>query len=606
MSYIGIERTPTDTTINWSEVGSKITTALNTEADKRTAEKKKIDDESNAIVEFAKTKVPLGNSDYINNIAINLSEHVQSRQLQANRDLKNGLMSQRDYSMLTNNIKSNVSVMFDLTKSYQAEYDEKMKRAQERGASGQEAAFMGKIEGFGNLKDLLPIIGRDGTMYLAKKGPDGKPLTGEDNVMTPQQAQARIKEKIDMYNLDGSVAESVKSLGKTITESIGDKGTAERLGFIRKLNDPTQMKDLSFVEGNRSAENLYLKAEKAIISKELSSSFNVASTLYDYLNVDPKTGKPYEVTTDPKIAASDSHYILWSEKNGIFSPDFESNENGKYQRKQAEEYVRTKVRASLNSEEDISTIQQPAKREPRPEQQWEYEARVGKQNTIRQANLLGYLYSGTPEQIKSATDYFAGLPNISRIVRKKDGVEVYNKAGEKNFVSFTGKDGKAKTQADFIRSLSSSTGVSGDLASLPDQSLGTGKKLNTTVPLTESKKETPPSSLEALTQGISKKLDSSMPPSVGTNDATEKETASALNPILSASGLSMKKSGWKNPLSQIVTIYKGKDALGEINLKDANAVDQIKAIMLKNIPDPTKDPVGFKQASSYFVAPREI
>ena len=419
MSYIGIERTPTDTTINWSEVGSKITTALNTEADKRTAEKKKIDDESNAIVEFAKTKVPLGNSDYINNIAINLSEHVQSRQLQANRDLKNGLMSQRDYSMLTNNIKSNVSVMFDLTKSYQAEYDEKMKRAQERGASGQEAAFMGKIEGFGNLKDLLPIIGRDGTMYLAKKGPDGKPLTGEDNVMTPQQAQARIKEKIDMYNLDGSVAESVKSLGKTITETIGDKGTAERLGFIRKLNDPTQMKDLSLVDGSRSAENLYLKAEKAIISKELSSSFNVASTLYDYLNVDPKTGKPYEVTTDPKIAASDSHYILWSEKNGIFSPDFESNENGRYQRKQAEEYVRTKVRASLNSEEDVSTIQQPAPPRPEPKQpvyEWQVNRADAKKDQENALQLWMKLFTeNTPEGKQTAKSGLLGSPAAQKL-----------------------------------------------------------------------------------------------------------------------------------------------------------------------------------------------
>jgi hypothetical protein len=595
MSNIGIEKRDIDL-IDWRKVSTNLVTGLEKEQQRRDTLKKEIDDNTRSL-EDAITRTPVGNNDKVNGWVMNYSANATEGLLAMHRGLKNGTIRPKDYSTFMANAKSSTSQIFDSIKAFNDEAKIVNERIQQGIASNQQAQVMALVEGFADLDKSTPIFQSDGTVQIVKLK-DGKPVDGADGRVTVNQLMGLIGTRIDKYDLDASSAAAVKQVGSFVSEILETKGGKDALAILAKTKDASQLQAIG-PDGQRVGKQ-WLKTEQLLADQMLASPWNIASVLSDH------SGGQYQITLDSEKAASDKNYILYSYEGGKLQPNF-TTDNGKKQKSIAEGLVKDKIRSQIDQEITKQAVrpQVEEKTPPRPEQQWEYEARVGKQNLTRQANLLGYLYSGTPEQIKSATDYFAGLPNISRIVRKTDGVEVYNKAGEKNFVSFTGEDGKPKTQADFIRSLSSSTGVSGDLASLPDQSLGTGKKLNTTYSKDiESKKETPPSSLEALTQGISKKLDSSMPPSVGTNDATEKETASALGPLLSASGLSMKKAGWKTPLSQIVTIYKGKDALGEINLKDANAVDQIKAIMLKNIPDPTKDPVGFKQASSYFVAPR--
>lgn len=591
MSNIGIEKRDIDL-IDWRKVSTNLVTGLEKEQQRRDTLKKEIEDNTRKLEDDI-ARTPVGNNDKVNGWIMNYSTKATEGLLAMHRALKNGSVNPREYSTFTANAKSNTSRIFDAVKAFNEESKLVNERSQKGISSIQETQMMALVEGFADLEKSTTIFQPDGNVQIVKLQ-NGKPIDGADGRITANQLMGLIGTRVDKYDLNASTAAAVKQVGDYISETLTSEGGKNALAIITKIKDPSKLPALG-PDGERIGKQ-WLKTEQLLTDQMLASPWNISSVLYDH------SSGQYQMTLDPEKAASDKNFVLYSYVGGKLQPNFET-ENGKKQKLIAEGIVKDKIRSQVGQEVTMQAVRPQVEEKPRPEQEWEYQARVSKQNTIRQANLLGYLYSGTPEQIKSATDYFAGLPNISRIERKTDGVYVYNKDNQKNFVSFYTEDGKLKTQADFIRSVSSSVGVSGDLASLPDQSLGSGKKLNTDY-TTESKKVSPPSSLEALTQGINKKLDKSMPPSVGTSDAKESETVSALAPILNASGLSVKKAGWSSPMSQIITIYKGKDALGEINLKDPTAVDQIKTIMLKNIPDPTKDPVGFKQASSYFVAPR--
>jgi hypothetical protein len=159
---------------------------------------------------------------------------------------------------------------------------------------------------------------------------------------------------------------------------------------MTKVTDPTKRVGLS--QEGQQAVDAYIKTENQIVEAQLSNPYNISSVLMDWTGgIDPKSKKPYQVTLDPNVANSSSHYILFGYKNGVFQPDFESTANGKAQQGEASTYVKNKFRSMLEQKTEIQPFNQPRK-EYAPE--YVYSAGQKKKQESDALSLWQQIYSG--------------------------------------------------------------------------------------------------------------------------------------------------------------------------------------------------------------------
>lgn len=586
MSYIGIKERKSDSLIDWSKVGSDISNVIIQDAKRRESEKKLIEDQSNELIQKARTEAPIGNADYVNKIVSDYSDQVQQRQLQLHRMLKNGMISQKDYTLFTNNLRTNTGELFGLFKEYQAEYDNKMDRYQKGISSISEVKAMALIEGFGNLSELVPVITEDGSAKLVRVGKDGKPLPGADNAVSVSQAKSRIKEKFDKYNLNDDIKGSIDQLGTVVIEKVKSAGRGgSALGFLEKITDPTVRLDEKGKEDRKS----YLKVEDAIISEKLSSPYRVASVLFDYAKMSG-SGKDYNMTTDPNLAAKDDSYILYTEKDGkILQPDF-TTANGKKQIAQAEEFVRTKIRSGLSQKTELQAIQQPA-----PPQPSEWQSRLGKENerTDQVGNMIGWLYSGTSSQMDSAAKFFGALDENNKVDRTDEALIITRKNGQKLTLPFRDAAGNLIPKREFVLSVSSALlGEGVDVKRVVGASLKSGNNFQSgNASFEKTLPPAPPSSIQAITDKA--KASTLNIAGLGTGSANQESILEELNPTLSAFGIRGETSGYLTG-SEYITLFdkKGKKIV-EVNLKSPSAKAAISNALIQSIPDIEKDTQSF-------------
>lgn len=438
--------------IDWSEVGSQLTNTLKQEALLREAKKKALDDASRQFGEELEN-APQGMSDDVNKYITDYAGDMQQYRLLTDRLLKSGQMKPKDYALIRQNSKDGTKRMFDLGKEYQDEFSVKTERRQKGESSEAETQFMAMVEGFANLGQTKALINpTTGAISIGKMVDKNGVKTlaeGPDNYMTVNQLRNRIKEKIDKYALNDNLSQEAKLLGDVVNEVVTSTGSATQTGFLTKVTDPTKRKGLS-QEGQQAVDK-YIETEKLIIEAQLSDPAHVSSVLFDWTGgIDPKSKKAYQVTTDEKIANSSSHYILWSHKNGVFQPDFESTQNGKDQLKTAEEYTKNKFRSMLEQKTEVQPFSQP-----RTEYAPQYVLDRGDQKKSAQTsgNMLAKLYSGTPAEQQAAINHFYGMPNVKNVSRNNDGVSITFNDGTTKAIPFKNANtGEMMTQQDFVRS----------------------------------------------------------------------------------------------------------------------------------------------------------
>ncbi|NCW80925.1 MAG: hypothetical protein EBV68_03510, partial [Betaproteobacteria bacterium] len=388
--------------INWFQVGKDITDGIKKEDELR--QKRKAETEAafrKDIQELA--NAPQGNADYVNQWTLNYANDATEYLLQINKLLKAGAIKPKDYNIINQNLKDGTTNLFNLSKEYQAEYEEKMKRAQPGGdGSAAEAQIMGMIEGFANLRDTKALINpTTGLISVGKMvTKDGVKVLeeGADNYMTVNQLRNRIKQKINKYQVNDDLKGEVDLLGDVVNEGVTKTGSSTQTGFMTKVTDPTKRVGLS--QEGKQAVDAYLQSEKDIINSKLTNPYNTSSILFDWTGgIDPKTKQPYQVVFDEKLAKTSSHYVLYSMKDGVMQPDFDSTENGKEQKKEAEKYLTNKFRSMLEQKTEIQPFAQP-RAEYAPA--YVYERGDKKKEVQVQGNMIAKLYSGSPAEQQEA------------------------------------------------------------------------------------------------------------------------------------------------------------------------------------------------------------
>lgn len=580
-----------DSQINWFQVGKDITDTIKKEDELR--QKRKADTEAafrKDIQELA--NAPQGNADYVNQWTLNYANDATEYLLQVNKLLKAGAIKPKDYNIINQNLKDGTTNLFNLSKEYQAEYEEKMKRAQPGGdGSAAEAQIMGMIEGFANLKDTKALINpttgaisvgrmttKDGVKVLSE---------GADNYMTVNQLRNRIKQKINKYQVNEDLKGEVDYLGDVVKEVVTKTGSSTQTGFMTKITDPTKRVGLS--QEGKQAVDAYMQSEKDIINSKLTNPYNTSSILFDWSGgIDPKTKQPYQVVFDEKLANTSSHYVLYSFKDGVMQPDFDSTANGREQKKTAETYLTNKFRSMLEQKTEIQPFAQP-RAEYAPAYVYERGDKAKAENVA--GNMIAKLYSGTPAEQQAAITYFGGLPNVRSISRTNDGIVLTNVDGITKTIPFVNPATKQlMTQDDFIRSASSLLiGKDVDINKVLQGSLGTGNKQFAKGEASMTAESTNPN--EMYGSYVKNKINTSLISTAKDNDTAEIETLNKVKPLVQALGFEAVTPSTFFTSGKFIEIKGPNDkTTGEIDLsKPDEAVAQIQSFLLANVPGKTEE-----------------
>jgi hypothetical protein len=403
-----------DSQVNWAQVGKDLSDMLLKETELREQKKAEIDKQSRELGQRLEN-LPTGNSDEVNAWTTNFASDMQSYRLLTDKLLKSGNLKLKDYNLIRQNTLDGTTNVLNLSKEFQAEFDEKMKRRMEDVSSEAETQMMAFLEGFSNLAKTKPVINAaTGAVSLAKmeKGPDGvlRIKEGNDSTVTSAQARERLKLRIDKYKLNDALASEVKLMGKVVEEVQTAAGTIYSQGMITKLSDPTQRKGLK--QEGQEAVNNYLDIENKIIESKTSNPFHVSSILFDWSGgVDPNTNTPYQITFDKDLAATSSHYILWAEQDGVLQPDFESTDNGKLQYNNAKEYSKLKFRSMLEQSKELKPTSQLSDQRRTPTST-DYERQDLQTKADNFGKNVAFLVAGNEAQKRLAVDYFRGIQGI--------------------------------------------------------------------------------------------------------------------------------------------------------------------------------------------------
>lgn len=323
--------------INWEEIGNRMSESVERELEGREQRKDKIDQ---GIADYNKSLLdqPQGTNAEVNRFMGDFTSDAGDAMRKAERLLKSGQMSERDFYKFRANAKQGTGLMFEAGKKFNEGYDEAMRRFGAGESQAKENWMRQQTEGFLN---------------FANNGAYINPLTGEVNVARRDKVTGVIStnpgdfanaselvqqatRQYDSFDLDGAVNNAVKGLGATLIRESNGRTTKQ---FFQALQEGTLGKE---------EQALLDKAKKDMVASFTVNPDNVSSILTGNIGALPEKegGAAYDFTYDKEEAKKNPHLIL---VNPDGTNDF-STPNGKKQLEAAQKYAEARFEASLGGE----------------------------------------------------------------------------------------------------------------------------------------------------------------------------------------------------------------------------------------------------------------
>lgn len=430
------ERDPSSQ-INWAEVGANFSGMLMAEKETRENKKQAIDDATREQQRVIDNAVQ-GDSANMNQWTLDYAAEATEQLQMANRLLKSGSLSMKEYTMMRQNTSDGTDQAFTLAQEYQTEYADKMARAnckdpEKVGCSQQlETWLMASAEGFGNFsKSRLVIDPQSGKVMVGfyRENEEGvMELDSNPNKLVGiNNLRNRIKSKADLYDMDGEVVKAAKSFGEyeEVTRTIGSlykKGQITITSDVTLRNKEIEkaVKDGKLTQEEADELNRispgWDEIENAWLESQLSNNFNISSLLTN--NLGQINGKTYEFTWDPNKVNETT--ILLKNVDGNAVPDF-TTKFGKEQREDAKEGLRTVLRGALDHTVTVSTSSDSPGFAPVRLAEEEADD-LSLQDSIK---MMTHLWGGDDAQLKVAVNHFVDQSSLVKDVKRtEDGIEV--------------------------------------------------------------------------------------------------------------------------------------------------------------------------------------
>lgn len=430
-----------DSQINWAEVGRDVTDMLR-EEDKIREQKKAAIDEASRQYGKLLASAPTGEHTGANTWTLNYANDATQARLLQDRLLKSGKLKLKDYLIMRQNLVDGTDQVFNLAKEYQAEYADKMERFKKGESQALESFLMASVEGFANFNESKALI--NPTDYTVNVGKMKKNEQGvyelTNDVASVNELRNRIKGKFDKFNTRQANEQIATGLASYIDAEI-------RRGSTTKAGQVITIEDAMLRPG-------YQKAVDDAIESNLQVPYNVSSILTEDIGFDRKTGKEYDYTYDETEAAKNPNLILLKRDpiTNMATPQFT-----KEQKQAVKDFMKGQIEQMLKRKEEIDTFVEP--RADAATLAYSKDARDSQDF----GTLLGYSYSGSPEQVQAAQTYFNNLPNVAKVDRKTDAMVITYIDGSTKPIPFYTEEGKVIPKDEWIRSAVSGLGGKGNV-----------------------------------------------------------------------------------------------------------------------------------------------
>lgn len=444
-----------DSQINYAELGQQAVGELqnwyNTREEKKEAYKQASRESINNLMD-----APQGKDQNANDFISNYAQDMINQKMSDKNLFERGLISEKEYTLRMQNQMDGTKRLFNLQKLYQQEFETTMQGINDKTLqSGLTIFNQSSVEGAANFNNSKAFINpEDGSVsvgLMENKVIDGKlvRVLNKNTAATTAVWTGKIMQKPAYFDVDTQTTDFVKNLGE-IKDAAYRSASTTRAGsiteyigyeFIKNLKDPV---DREIAQNFSDAINY--RAEGY-----LSNKLNVTSILTD------DTGKynAKSFTFDREEADADPKKILVTiDPTTQMTTMDETGKNYKAQYDEAKDFIKNKILTKMDAERKISTTGQLQDQDA----EWKRNAREKDKEADTATNMIGKLWYGNNNEVGSAIDYFKGMKNdkgeilFTNISRDKTGVNVTLANGSNEHIDFLDKNGKPRTQEDFIAS----------------------------------------------------------------------------------------------------------------------------------------------------------
>ena len=461
-----------DTFVDWSAVGKNLSDALATEAKDRRDKIQAFEDQNLADIDYL-NRAPQGEFTDATNFTNNFAHDAKQQSLINYKLLTSGKMDPRQFTLNRQNMMNGTNLIFDLQKTYQAEFTKTMEGVQSGDLQALNLANMSMVEKYGDFTKSKAVINPlDGTVNIGMM--QMNPKTGvmelSKDVMPVSLAMNKITTKIKTFKVDDAINKSIAAFGDR-KDAIYSAATTVGAGTITELLGVEALAKYPKIANFKNTVDKFNEAINTTIASYFAGNqYNLSSVLTE--NVGKYNAESY--TYDKDLAAKDKTKLLLKvDPNTKLNVLDESAPHFAEQKKEAEAWVRTQIMSRLDSERKIAITSQlnQLREKPRMEK-WEYDEVQRKKLASNIAEQISFAVSGNATQVDGALRYFQSkLQTIGGdINRYKDRIEISQPiltadgkpSGEsKKIPYYFTKDGKIANALEFSKSLISAVDTEG-------------------------------------------------------------------------------------------------------------------------------------------------
>jgi hypothetical protein len=415
--------------VNWGDISKTWSDAiLKVEEDreaKRQTIKTETDELSNKLI-----AAPMGDHEGVNEWTSGYASMMQDALLDRYRLLTSGNLSVRDWNSYIANAKQSTDRMFDLSKAYTTNYEEKMRRYNDQESQQAELAAGEEFEGFTNFTDTVALV--DPVTLSARIGKKVyDPETGTYKVgetVTMNEMYNFIQGRYDRFKVQENMATEVDFM-KEYTKVVMEDNPA-----VKTRSDATQ--DPMFDEQLKSRLSVYLSDGQnvsSILTDSINEGYESTFITDSAFNPDGSVNEKKVLwVLDPRqpnsgaktpLSGLDLDGMTEEQLDVLFGADLDDEKRSqlidvaKDQKEQAETFLTTYVKSGINM------IETP-RAEQAPSQPSAAEKAGLKKTEIGVTNLQKIWGATTLDELRQAIGYFEGLsPNDLKLtVDEIDGV----------------------------------------------------------------------------------------------------------------------------------------------------------------------------------------
>ena len=312
--------------IDWGGITQNILEKLDKVEESREAKRVELDKQYTDVVSTV-DKYQGSKSPTFNQFVMDGANNVRNSLYEQNQLLKRGLITPSEYSRIVSTTRDGWSRLADLTKQYDANYEEGLKRIEEGKSAGQEIYQRQMTADLLNLKGKTTFINpKDGRMYIAKVDPKTGKVVGEADLYDIQTINAGLNQNVDKLNVSNEVNAYVKNLGSearmvngryVISQAIRGKFNSKTKPEIIDAITNNPRKAASVLADNSNEKYSFTNNAKEINS--INSQIDKLAAQKESVKSDADK-KAIQKEINTLSSQRDKTILLVRDENGIFTP----------------------------------------------------------------------------------------------------------------------------------------------------------------------------------------------------------------------------------------------------------------------------------------------